>query len=107
VEVLRNHFDQLLSETVDWTDEIVNLVMRLPVQRTKFQPEIRAAIVKIKRPVSSGMAAEMLKAAGEECVIWVTDICNAIIKEGTSLTDHRKSCMVCKGKDDALDCGSY
>src|SRR5580698_5591187 len=57
----------------------------------------------------SGIAAEMLKAAGEDGVRWVTDICNAIVKEGRIPDDWRKSWMVCvyKGKGDALNCGSY
>jgi hypothetical protein len=51
----------------------------------------------------------MLKAAGEDGVLWVTDICNAIVREGKIPTDWRKSWMVCvyKGKGDALECGSY
>ena len=50
----------------------------------------------------------MLKAAGEDGVFWVTDICNAIVREGKIPMDWRKSWMVCvyKGKDDALECGS-
>ena len=43
----------------------------------------------------SGIAAETLKAAGEDGVLWVTDICNAIVREGKIPTDWRKSWMVC------------
>src|SRR4029077_9354913 len=57
----------------------------------------------------SGIAAEMLKAAGEDGVLWVTDIYNAIVREGKIPTEWRKSWIVCvyKGKGDALECGSY
>jgi hypothetical protein len=74
--------------------------------------EVRAGIAKMKFRIvagRSGIATEMLKAAGEDGVLWVTDICNAIVREGKIPTDWRKSWMVCvyKGKGDALECGSY
>jgi hypothetical protein len=53
----------------------------------------------------SGIAAEMLKAAGVDGVRWVTEICNAIVKEGKIPNDWRKSWMVCvctKGKETPL-----
>jgi len=73
---------------------------------------VRAAISKkksVKAVGPSGIAAEMLKAADEDGVLWVTDICNAIVREGKIPTDWRKSWMVYvyKGKGDALECGSY
>src|SRR5579863_9241140 len=51
----------------------------------------------------------MLKAAGEPSILWMTDLCNAIIKEDKIPKDWRKSWMISiyKGKGDALDCGSY
>src|SRR5579864_3986999 len=60
--------------------------------------EVRAAISKMKSEKAvgpAGIAAEMLKAAGEDGVLWVTDICNAIVREGKIPTDWRKSWMVC------------
>ena len=56
----------------------------------------------------SGIGAEMLKAAGEAGVSWVTDLCNVIVKEGKIPADWKKSWIVSvyKGKGDALDCGS-
>ena len=39
----------------------------------------------------SGIAAEMLKAAGEDGVTWVTNICNSIVREGKIPSDWRKS----------------
>jgi len=74
--------------------------------------EVRTAISKMKSGKAagpSGIAAEMLKAAGEDGVTWVTDICNSIVREGKIPSDWRKSWLVCvyKGKGDALDCGSY
>ena len=53
----------------------------------------------------SGVVAEMLNAAGESGMAWITDICNLIIKEGTIPEDWKKSWIVSiyKGKGDALD----
>ena len=41
--------------------------------------------------------------------MWVTDLCNAIIKEGSIPADWKRSWIVnvYKGKGDALECGSY
>ena len=46
----------------------------------------------------------MLKAAGEVGSQWVTEVCNAVIKDGKVPEDWNKSWManVYKGKDDAI-----
>ena len=51
----------------------------------------------------------MLKAAGDEGTRWMTELCNAVIKEGKIPTDWSRSWLVnvYKGKGDALECGSY
>ena len=74
--------------------------------------EVRAAICKMKKGKAvgpSGIGAEMLSAAGEAGVSWVTDLCNVIVKEGRIPADWTKSWLVTvyKGKGDALECGSY
>ena len=57
----------------------------------------------------SGVTAEMSQAAGEVGIRWVTEICNAILKEGKVPEDWERSWIVSvyKGKGDALECGSY
>ena len=57
----------------------------------------------------SGVASEMLKAAGEDGIMWMVDLFNQIISEEKIPDDWKKSWMVTvyKGKGDALDCGSY
>ena len=57
----------------------------------------------------SGVVSDMLKAAGEAGTIWVTDLCNAVVRDGKIPEDWCKSWMmnVYKGKGDALVCGSY
>lgn len=51
----------------------------------------------------------MLKAAGVIGIQWMTDIFNAILKEGKIPADWTRSWMVSvyKGKGDAMECGSY
>ena len=73
---------------------------------------MRAAISETKIGTAAGpseVTSEMLKAADEPGVLWITDLCNAIIKEGKIPDDWRKSFMIniYKGKGDALNCGSY
>ena len=52
---------------------------------------------------------EMLKAAGETGTLWMTDVCNAVVKDGRVPEDWSRSWMVnvYKGKGDALTCGSH
>ena len=53
----------------------------------------------------------MLTASGETgvCVSWLTDLFNAIVKEGRIPADWKESWMISvyKGKGDALECGLY
>ena len=51
----------------------------------------------------------LLKAAGETGALWMTDVCNAVVKDGKIPEDWSRSWMVNvhKGKGDALACGSY
>ena len=50
----------------------------------------------------------MLKAAGETGTLWMTEVCNAVVKDGRVPEDWNRSWMnVYKGKGDALTCDSY
>ena len=51
----------------------------------------------------------MLAASGETGISWLTDLFNAIVKEGRIPTDWKKSWMISvyKGKGDALEFGSF
>src|SRR3989454_4835877 len=51
----------------------------------------------------------MLKAAGEIVIEWMTDLFNAVVREGKVPVDWCKSWMISihKGKGDAMECGSY
>ena len=49
------------------------------------EEEVEAAIGKMKLGKAggpSGVVADMLKAAGDEGTRWMTELCNAVIKEG-------------------------
>ena len=74
--------------------------------------ELGVAIEKMKQGKSvgpTGVVAEILKAAGEIGTLWMTDVCNAVVKDGEVPEDRSKSWMVnvYEGKGDALTCGSY
>ena len=74
--------------------------------------EVDAAIGKMKQGKSggpTGVVSEMLKDAGETGTLWMTDVCNAVVKDGKIPEDWSRSWManVYKGKGDAVTCGSY
>ena len=56
-----------------------------------------------------GVVADMSKAAGDEGTRWMTELCNAVVRDGTIPKDWNRSWLVnvYKGKGDALACGSY
>ena len=87
------------------------------MERMKYRAQGRTTEVKAairlakagKAPGPTIVVAEMLKAAGDEGVQWMTDLCNPIISKGKIPKDWKKSWMVrvYKGKGDALNCRSY
>ena len=90
--------------------EIVSRVCG-PIERISAL-EVGVAIEKMKQGKSAGplgVAAEMLKAAGETGTLWMTEVCNDVVKDGKIPEDWSGSWMVNfhKGKGDALTCGSY
>jgi hypothetical protein len=109
MEVWREYFQSLLNEEFDWNKDGLKAIDAVEGPAEEFcECEVRAAIAQMKSGKAvgpSGIAAEMLKAAGVDGVRWVTEICNAIVKEGKIPDDWRKSWMVCvyKGKGDAFD----
>ena len=52
----------------------------------------------------SGVVADMMKAAGEVGTKWMTDVCNAVVRDGKIPEDWSKSWLVnvYKNKGDAL-----
>src|SRR5258706_323076 len=109
----KEHFENLLNEEFDWNKE--GLEEAKPVNGSAeliTVEEERAATAKAKAGKAagpSGLVSEMLTASGEAAALWMTDIFNAIVREGHIPADWKKSWMVnvYKGKGDALQCGSY
>ena len=57
----------------------------------------------------SGVVADMLKGAGDEGTRWMTELCNAVVRDVKIPKDWSRSWLVnvYKGKGDALACGWY
>ena len=114
-EVWRSYYEKLLNEEFEWDhQDIVEDKKCVGVDEVIViqEQEVRDAIgrMKIEKAAGpTGVVAEMLKAAGDEGVRWMTDLCNVIVREGKVPADWSKSWMVSiyKGKGDALQCGSY
>ena len=111
--VWKEYFEELLNEEFDWKKENLEQVSEVfgECEEITFE-EVKAAITKAKSgkaPGPSGVVGEMLKAAGDVGIQWMTDLCNAVVLEGKIPEDWRKSWMVSvyKGKGNALECGSY
>ena len=81
--------------------------LRRPKHSPTVSPETAAPKAKAAGP--TGVVAKMLKAAGETGMLWMTEVCNAGVKNGRVPEDWSRSWMVnvYKGKGDALICGSY
>ena len=112
-EVWKEYFEKLLNEEFEWNKELLEDASPTsgPAERIT-EEEVRVALAKTKVGKAAGptgLVSEMLTASGETGVSWLTDLFNAIVKEGSIPADWKKSWMVSvyKGKGDALDCGSY
>ena len=110
-EVWRKHFEKVSNEEFDWERDSLDAAHAVsgPAEAITVN-EVRVAIAKMKAGKAVGpskIGAEMLSAAGEPGVLWVTDLCNVIVKEGRIPGDWTKSWLVTvyKGKGDALECG--
>ena len=113
MEVWRAHYDKISNEEFAWDRNGLTNVSPVcgPCERISAL-EVGVAIGKMKQGKSAGptgVVAEMLKAAGETGTLWMTEVCNAVVKDGKVPEDLSRSWKVnvYKGKGDALTCGSY
>ena len=112
-EVWKEYYEKLLNEEFYWDRDSLGEQCTVSGPAEQFSlEEVRRAIAKArdgKAAGPSGVVAEMLKACEEPGVKWMTNVCNAVVKEGRIPEDWKKSWMVnvYKGKGDALECGSY
>lgn len=112
-EVWKKYFEKLLNEEFSWDRDKLDAVNAVsgPCERISLA-EVKVAIAKAKTGKAagpSGVVVDMVKAAGDVGEQWVTDICNAVVRDGHIPDDWKKSWMVSvyKGKGNALECGSY
>src|SRR2546425_8410675 len=85
----KEYYEQLLNEEFDWNKDSIgsigemNKVEASVDEREISVAEVSSAISKAKSGKAAGpsgvVAADMLKAAGEAGVKWVTDICNEVV----------------------------
>ena len=85
MEVWRAHYD-MLSNEFTWDREGLTGVSPVcgPSERVSTL-KVDAAIGKMKQGKSGGpteVVAEILKAAGETGTLWMTDVCNVVVKDG-------------------------
>ena len=115
LEVWRTHYEKLSNEEFPWDREALPAVEAINESYEGEEitvEEVQSAIKKMRNNKAAGpseVVAEMLKAAGDAGTMWITDICNRVVREGRIPEDWCKSWMVnvYKGKGDALECGSY
>ena len=107
MEVWRAHYGVLSNEEFSWDREGLTDVSPVcgPSERILVL-EVDAAIGEMKQGKSggpTGVVSKMLKTAGETGTLWMTDVCNAVVKDGKIPEDWSKSWMVnvYKGKGEA------
>ena len=106
----REYFEKLLNEENEWNDELSAEYVEEPADMI-IKEEVRQAIqdLKVRKAAGpSGVTAEIIKAAGEKAVDWLTSICNRIVKEEAIAESWQMSELVpiYKGKGDVLECSS-
>ena len=113
LEVWKEHYDRISNEEFSWDREGLTDVRPVSGPGEKIsEEEVEAAIGKMKLGKAagpSGVVADMLKAAGDDGMRWMTELCNAVVRDGKIPKDWSRSWLVnvYKGKGDALECGSY
>src|SRR5437899_12663152 len=99
----KEYYEQLLNEEFDWNKDnigsfdVMNKEEASVDERLISVYEVRLAIGKAKSGKAagpSGVAADMLKAAGEAGGKWGTDICNGGGGRGEGREEWRRSRMV-------------
>ena len=105
----REYIEKLLNEENEWNDELSAEYVEGPADM--ISKEVRQAIqdLKVRKAAGpSGVTGEMIKAAGELVVDWLTSICNRIVKEEAIPESWQMSELVpiYKGKGDVLECSS-
>ena len=106
----KEYFEKLLNEENAWNEQLDVECVEGPAEYISRE-EVRKATGNLKSGKAggpSGISAEMLKAAGERGVQWMSDMCNGIVKEEVIPKSWELSEMIplYKGKGDVLTCSS-
>ena len=102
-------FVKLLNEENKWNDELsAEYVEGLADMISKEEGRQAIQDLKVRKAAGPSVTAEMIKAAGEQAVDWLTSICNRIVKEEAIPESWQMSELVAiyKGKGDVLECSS-
>ena len=107
----KEYMEKLLNVENEWDGKVDADRIEGP-QQAITKVEVRKAIKKMRTGKAggpSGIVLDMLKGGGETVIEEYTDLCNAIMREGTIPEDWKRSTLITlyKGKGDALSCGSY
>ena len=105
-KVWRSHYEKLSNEEFDWDKDCLEekKVVSGPIQEISVE-EVRLAVAKMKckkAPGPTAVGAELLKCAGEDCITWLTDLCNAIVKEGQITNDWNGIYLINVYKDKGM-----
>ena len=106
----REYFEKQLNEENEWSDELSAECVEGSADMISKE-ELRQVIqdLKVRKAAGpSGVTGEMINAADEQAVDWLTSICNRIVKEETIPESWQMSELVpiYKGKGDVLECSS-
>src|SRR5208282_3381371 len=85
-QVWKEYFKKLLNEEFEWNKDLLEDASPTsgPAERIT-EEELHAAVAKTKVGKAAGprgLVSEMLNASGETGISWLTDVFNAIVKEG-------------------------
>jgi len=109
--IWKGYMEKLLNEENEWDNSTACEEKEGPCCRIT-QEEVRKALESMKKGKAAGQSrvvTEMLQAASDVGIEWLTELCNAIVSEGAIPDDWKGSITipVYKGKGDPLECGSY
>jgi len=110
-DVWQKYMEKLLNEENEWDNNVECEKTQGPSCRITTV-EVEQALKNMKNGKAAGQTSvvtEMLKAANDVGIEWLTDLCNLIVCEG-EVYEHWKSSVlipVYKGKGDPLECWCY
>ena len=107
----KEYMEKLMNEENGWDHRMSAGVKEGPADCIETSVVIAALkrMKKQKAPGLSGLAAEMIQAAGDTGTQWILDLCNGTVKEGCIPEDWKSSVVlrIYKAKGDPMECGSY